>query len=232
MIVSDGAGVAVPFFWLGRLFGARTVYLEVYDRIDSATMTGRLVGPTTDLFLVQWDEQLASYPDATSSPGRCTELADATLRQRRHRPPSVRPTRRLGRRWAAAHPEDTVVVQHGTTRPPTGGRAAELFRRDEMRAQIESADVVVISCGPGGVMDVRATGRRPIVVARRARPRRARRRSSAGLRSAPGPTGLAVCVETEQEFAEALEDARAHPGDGGSQPDSHGTVGDRPHRCS
>jgi len=64
VIISDGAGVAVPFFWLGRLFGARTVYLEVYDRIDSATMTGKLVGPTTYLFLVQWDEQLASYPGA------------------------------------------------------------------------------------------------------------------------------------------------------------------------
>jgi UDP-N-acetylglucosamine:LPS N-acetylglucosamine transferase len=64
VIVSDGAGVAVPFFWLSRLFGARTVYLEVYDRIDSATMTGRLVRPVTDLFLVQWDEQLESYPGA------------------------------------------------------------------------------------------------------------------------------------------------------------------------
>jgi hypothetical protein len=61
--VSDGAGVAVPFFWLGRLF-ERTVYLEVYDRIDSATMTGRLVRPVTDLFLLQWDEQLANYPGA------------------------------------------------------------------------------------------------------------------------------------------------------------------------
>ncbi len=64
VIVSDGAGVAVPFFWLGRLFGARNVYLEVYDRIDSPTMTGRLVGPATDLFLVQWEQQLTSYPDA------------------------------------------------------------------------------------------------------------------------------------------------------------------------
>jgi hypothetical protein len=62
VIVSDGAGVAVPFFWLSRWFGARTVYMEVYDRIDSPTMTGRLVGPVTDLFLVQWEEQLRSYP--------------------------------------------------------------------------------------------------------------------------------------------------------------------------
>ena len=64
VIVSDGAGLAVPFFWLGRLFGSRTVYLEVYDRVDSATMTGRLVDPVTDLFLVQWDQQLDSYPRA------------------------------------------------------------------------------------------------------------------------------------------------------------------------
>jgi hypothetical protein len=41
------------------------VYLAVYDRIDSATMTGRLVRPATDLFLLQWDEQLTSYPGAT-----------------------------------------------------------------------------------------------------------------------------------------------------------------------
>ena len=64
VIVSDGAGVAVPFFWLGRFFGCRTVYLEVYDRVDSATMTARLVRPVTDLFLVQWPEQLSVNPGA------------------------------------------------------------------------------------------------------------------------------------------------------------------------
>lgn len=64
VIVSDGAGLAVPFFWVGRLFGARTVFLEVYDRIDSATMTGKLVEPVTDLMLVQWPEQARLYRDA------------------------------------------------------------------------------------------------------------------------------------------------------------------------
>lgn len=64
VIVSTGAGAAVPFFWIGRLFGCRTVYLEVYDRIDSATMTGRLCRPVTDLFLVQWPEQQHLYRGA------------------------------------------------------------------------------------------------------------------------------------------------------------------------
>lgn len=64
VVMSDGAGVAVPFFWLARWFGARTVYLEVYDRIDSTTLTARLVAPVTDLFLVQWQEQLEHRPGA------------------------------------------------------------------------------------------------------------------------------------------------------------------------
>jgi beta-1,4-N-acetylglucosaminyltransferase len=37
VIVSDGASVAVPFFWLSRLFGIVTVYIDVYDRIELAT---------------------------------------------------------------------------------------------------------------------------------------------------------------------------------------------------
>lgn len=61
VIVSDGAGVAVPFFWLARRYGAYSVFLEVYDRIDSPTMTGRLVAPVADRVLVQWPEQQRLY---------------------------------------------------------------------------------------------------------------------------------------------------------------------------
>lgn len=61
VVVSTGAAVAVPFFWMHRLFGARTVYLEVFDRIDSRTLTARLCRPVTDLFLVQWPEQQPLY---------------------------------------------------------------------------------------------------------------------------------------------------------------------------
>lgn len=62
VIVSDGAGLAVPFFVLGRLLGCRTVYIEVFDRIDSATLTGRMVRRFSNLFCVQWPEQQSFYP--------------------------------------------------------------------------------------------------------------------------------------------------------------------------
>jgi len=64
VVVSDGAGVAVPFFLAARLRGIRTVYVEVYDRIDTRTMAGRLCYPMTDLFCVQWEEQRRLYPRA------------------------------------------------------------------------------------------------------------------------------------------------------------------------
>jgi UDP-N-acetylglucosamine:LPS N-acetylglucosamine transferase len=62
VIVSDGAGVAFPFFLVARAFGVRTVYLEVYDRITRPTLTGRLCYPLSELFLLQWPEQSERYP--------------------------------------------------------------------------------------------------------------------------------------------------------------------------
>lgn len=62
VVISDGAGVAFPFFILARLLRVRTVYLEVYDRIGGPTLTGRLCYPLSSLFLLQWPEQVRSYP--------------------------------------------------------------------------------------------------------------------------------------------------------------------------
>jgi beta-1,4-N-acetylglucosaminyltransferase len=65
LIVSSGAAVAVPFFYLAPLFGARTVFIEVVDRIDRPTLTGRLTRPVATRVLIQWPEQRRHYPDAT-----------------------------------------------------------------------------------------------------------------------------------------------------------------------
>jgi len=62
LIVSNGVGVAVPFFWLSRFFRIKTVFIEVYDRIDSPSLTGKLVYSFTDKFLLQWEDQQKYYP--------------------------------------------------------------------------------------------------------------------------------------------------------------------------
>lgn len=66
LIISSGAAVAVPFFYLGKLFGAKLIYIEVFDRINKPTLTGKLVYPVADKFIVQWDEQKKVYPKAVN----------------------------------------------------------------------------------------------------------------------------------------------------------------------
>ena len=65
VVISTGAGVALPFFVTARLMNIPTVYVEVYDRIDSRTLTGRLCRPLSSAFCVQWKEQEKLYPGAT-----------------------------------------------------------------------------------------------------------------------------------------------------------------------
>ena len=64
VVLSTGAAVAFPFFVLARLLRIPTVYIEVYDRMDTPTLTGRLCRPFSSLFLVQWEEQRALYRGA------------------------------------------------------------------------------------------------------------------------------------------------------------------------
>ena len=61
VVVSTGAAVAFPFFLAARAMRIPTVYVEVYDRIDSPTLTGRLCRPLSTLFCVQWSEQTVFY---------------------------------------------------------------------------------------------------------------------------------------------------------------------------
>ena len=64
LIISTGAAVAVPFFYVGKLLGSKTVYIEIFDRIDSPTLTGKMVYPVADRFIVQWEEMKKVYPKA------------------------------------------------------------------------------------------------------------------------------------------------------------------------
>lgn len=64
LIISTGAAVAVPFFYVGKLYGAKTVYIEVFDRINHSTLSGKMIYPIADRFIVQWEEMKKIYPKA------------------------------------------------------------------------------------------------------------------------------------------------------------------------
>lgn len=64
LLISSGAAVAVPFFYIAKLMGKKLIYIEVFDRIDKPTMTGKLVYPIVDKLIVQWEEMKQVYPKA------------------------------------------------------------------------------------------------------------------------------------------------------------------------
>lgn len=64
VVVSSGAAIAVPFAWVGRLRGTRVVYVESLTRIDSPSLTGRLVAPVADRIYVQWPQLVGTLRGA------------------------------------------------------------------------------------------------------------------------------------------------------------------------
>lgn len=61
LIISSGAAPAIPFFYIGKLFGAKLIYIEVFDRIDKPTISGKIVYPIVDKFVVEWEEMKKVY---------------------------------------------------------------------------------------------------------------------------------------------------------------------------
>ena len=63
-IVSTGAHTCVPICYIGKLFGSKIIFIETFANINSKTLTGKIIYPISDLFIVQWEEMLKLYPKA------------------------------------------------------------------------------------------------------------------------------------------------------------------------
>jgi UDP-N-acetylglucosamine:LPS N-acetylglucosamine transferase len=64
VIISTGAGVAVPFLYAGRVLGIKTIYVESMTRVESLSVTGKLVYPVVHHLLVQWPKIADKYDKA------------------------------------------------------------------------------------------------------------------------------------------------------------------------
>ena len=221
VIVSTGAGIAFPFFVLGWLLRVPTVYIEVFGRVDSRTLTGRLCRPFASLFLAQWPEQRALYPGAVLvgpllSPGNGgphrppaggaaanRPLVLVTIGTDHHSFPRLF---RWVEHWLADGGEQRarVLIQHGGTAVPAGPDRVEQLGYAQLQRALREASVVVTHAATTAI-EARSAGHLPVVVPRRPdlgehvddhQVRFARR-----LRA----DGLARVCETEDEFRDALD---------------------------
>lgn len=61
LVYTTGAHTSVPMCYLAYLFNRKVMFVEVYDRIITKTLSGKLVYPIANTFIVQHKESLKLY---------------------------------------------------------------------------------------------------------------------------------------------------------------------------
>lgn len=66
VIISTGVLSAIPMLFIGHFFHKKVIYIESFAKINSPTMTGKLIynKKIADRFYVQWESMKEFYPNA------------------------------------------------------------------------------------------------------------------------------------------------------------------------
>ena len=178
LVVTSGAGLAVPFAAVARLFGARLVFVETMARVTSGSMSGRLLSRLGADMVVQWPELQRVHPRAVVC--RPTLLEDvATVRSGggggtfvtvgSHDAPFDRLLAVVDDAADAGLLPAPITVQAGvSTRRQRHGTSTAFLSPEEFREAVLRADVVVSHAGAGAVATALRVGKVPLVMPRRA----------------------------------------------------------------
>ncbi len=66
-IITTGAGASYPTCIFARIFKRRIIYIESFAKLNSESMTGKMVYPFANYFFVQWPEMKKVYPNSVYS---------------------------------------------------------------------------------------------------------------------------------------------------------------------
>lgn len=64
VVISTGVLSTIPMCLLAKMTGKKLIYIEFYAKVESPTLTGKLLYPFADLFYVQWPQMLKIFPNA------------------------------------------------------------------------------------------------------------------------------------------------------------------------
>lgn len=65
LILSTGAGPAVPFALVGKLFRIPNIFVEISAQVTEPSLTGRIMYRLADRFFYQWKALERYFPKAT-----------------------------------------------------------------------------------------------------------------------------------------------------------------------
>jgi UDP-N-acetylglucosamine--N-acetylmuramyl-(pentapeptide) pyrophosphoryl-undecaprenol N-acetylglucosamine transferase len=177
LVVTSGAGFAVPYCVAARALGARLLVVETMARVDDASKAGRVLAPLADGVFVQWPELQAVHRSAVvCRPALLDAIATAPAGEGRgtfvalgsHTAPFDHARDVVTSAVRAGLLEPPVVAQTGHTEWPDGSVDARPWMTTaEMDEGIRGARHVVVHAGAGVIARALRAGRRPLIVPRR-----------------------------------------------------------------
>lgn len=64
LVISTGALATIPMCIISKLFKKKVIFIESFAKINSPTLTGKLIYKISDEFYVQWESMKKFYPKA------------------------------------------------------------------------------------------------------------------------------------------------------------------------
>jgi beta-1,4-N-acetylglucosaminyltransferase len=64
IVICTGALSTIPFCIISKIFNAKLIYIESYAKVETGSLTGKLMYRIADKFYVQWSEMLNVFPKA------------------------------------------------------------------------------------------------------------------------------------------------------------------------
>ena len=64
LVIATGVLAMIPLSLLAKFCGKKLIYIESFAKINSPTLTGKLLYKYADRFYVQWESMKKFYPDA------------------------------------------------------------------------------------------------------------------------------------------------------------------------
>ncbi len=63
-IITTGTHTVIPICYLAKIFGTKIIFIETFANSNSKTLSGKMIYPISDLFIVQWESMIDLYPKA------------------------------------------------------------------------------------------------------------------------------------------------------------------------
>lgn len=220
VILSAGAGPAVPVALVGRLLGAAVVFVETFGAVERPSLTGRLMYPLTPHFFYQWASLAGVYPrgrfagpvfSALPAAERPEPGAEIVVTVGTSQRPLDRLFRWLDALCASGELTTPLYAQHGASAAPQRFPGVAFLPAPELERRLSRARVVICHAGAGALGTCIKYGLRPLVVPRLSRHGEAVNDHQQELAAALAAAGRAVLCPDRGSLAAALRAALATP---------------------